>query len=1055
MTNGSRISLSSSSVATNKTECNLIPSTNSTVALAPNWENIPETLLFNASIGFLLYMLFYLLTKIAWSNPSSNDNIHHDNLVTFLYGYRDPERWYVIPRFEFLRRSPKHHEHDLSCSKIYVPPKLPVANPIELLAYESMDDVGDETESAEEIREDDLDNVVAKTMKSIRCAKTSIIAKPCVKNIPSEQKTKEKPVTGKVTVVNNDKVTLHQHTPASSALKEVMKSPSIKQSHHQSDKLTKFKSTLASNKSLFNRTNSKSPTPLSGSFFYPSILTAERLQASNLARQLNRFFGLFFRVTDADIIYAKGIDAYEYLLFQRHLILIMLVANIFCLGIILPVHWFFGRTVETGNQMAYVSSFQRTTIKNMSSNSTYFWAHIMSSVLIVALTIMILSSYRDSIVTKNEAHLSRKTLLIGNIPLYQRTRTKLCEIFREYFPGSDIKSIQFVYNTARLEYFQLQLDTISLAKDYCLNYKQKYNQELMVRQTDVNEGQYCNGNCRFCSFLMVFSCYWPCEQKQPGSVFYANQERLYRNKIRKGCEKLIQEPSEYAFVTLRSNKQAKRVMQVLTRLKNEVIKERYASMWEKGGSKRGGGGGGGSAARAMPANKQTSSTSITDETRPASLTKSIGRDFFVSNNNAAKDPLDPNNNPHVRSIRSPIAGMSGGHNESAAIGPIRSLDSRGSSIGGLDGPLAWSVRYAPHPDNVEYYDILEMSKISKYTSALLHAVMIIIFIFFTTPNVLLSAIERWSVLQPEATKQMTGFQGLFINYLSILLQITATAILPSLIVLISKQIPYEDTSSKNHSTMWKTYLFLVLMVIVMPSIGMNSAQALLSSEISPECWFPTDNGAYFVNYVLTSVFLSSVLELVKPIDIIFYYFILWTSRSSAEFEGGRQYIEREFSVSMQHTGVLLVFSVVMTYMISCPLIAPAGLLYLIVKHAIDHYHLFYTYFTKKVDKDLQKTIELFVRVALLLMLFQTTVAIYISTGASNFSLMSQIVFWLTLAVFVFNCCFDCTSGPMATSTSNRVHQHNRDFCACFYLPRVMGDLLRANAVPESCISRKV
>lgn len=1019
----------------NKTGCNLLPSNNGTVALAANWENIPETLLLNASIGFLLYMLFYLLTKIAWVQPTSSDLIENDNLVTFLYGYRDPERWYVIPRFEFLRRSSQHHEHDLYCSKLYVPPKLPLANPIELLAYDS-DEVGDETESTEDVREDDDENIVAKTMKSIRGAKA--IGKA------GREKGQSAPKVQEATELSSP-----QRQPV-----VTLKSPPNKQltgnsnNNNEKEKLTNFRSTLAATKSLF-RSASTSPAPLSRSFFYPSILMAERLQASNLARHMNRFFAIFFRVTDADIIYAKGIDAYEYLLFQRHLIFIMLVANIFCLGIILPVHWFFGQNIDSGN-LVYASSFQRTTIKNMSPSSSYYWAHVVSLALIVIFTIMILSSYRDSIVTKNETQLARKTLLIGNIPIYQRTRAKLCEIFREFFPRIQIKSIQFVYNTERLEYYQLQLDSILAAKEYCLHYKQKYNTELMVRQTDVNEGQFCNGNCRFCSFLMVCCCYWTREQKQPGSVFYSDQERRYRDKIKRDCEQLIQEPTEYAFVTLKSNRQAKRVMQELTRLKGEVIRERYASIWDK---------------KSRTPKKSSSAQHKQLDLAQAGhhqKMKSIGRDFFISNDNAASDPLDPNNNPHVRSIRSPIAiksggvggGGGGGHGRDGGTGTA-SPDTQRSPMENLDGPVAWSVRYAPHPDNVEYQDILEMSKISRYTSALLHILMIIIFIFFTTPNVLLSAIERWSVLQPEQTKQMTGFQGLVINYLSILLQIIATTILPSLIVLISKQIPYEDTSSKNHTTMWKTYLFLVLMVIVMPSIGMSSAQALLSSKISPECLFPTDNGAYFVNYVVTSIFLSSVLELIKPIDIVFYYFILWTGRSKAEYEGGRQYIEREFSVSMQHTGVLLVFSVVMTYMISCPLIAPAGLLYLIVKHAIDHYHLFYTYFTKKVDKNLQTTIEIFVRVALLLMLFQTTVAIYINTGASYFSLISQIVFWLTLAIFLFNCCFDCTSRQMGDQGNSRVRQHHRDFCACFYLPRVIGDLLRANAVPESCISRKV
>lgn len=1008
--------------------CNIIPSANSSLPLATNWENIPETLLLNGIIGAFLFILFLVMTQRAWKQSNSHEENENPSLINFLYGYRDPERWYVIPRYEFLRKSNKHHEHEMTKSNIYVPPKLPLSNPIELLVFDS-ESQHDEYRSVEE------HHAKQPSIKTLL-------------DIPERSPKKSE----KINESNNTNASV-------TSTKESVSS------------VTSAK-TLTPNVSIVHATSKTSPDtrlnqsggpllPLDQSFFYPSILLAEQIQASYLSKKLNQFFSLFFKVTDADIIYAKGIDAYEYLLFQRHLILIMFIINIYCLGLLLPVHWFANTSSENDR---FSTSFQRTTIKNMPSGSIYYWAHILSSVSIVGVTMYIMRSYTESTIAKNDTQLSRRTLLMGNIPSEQRDRAKLSKIFIEHFPGCNVEAIQFVYDTWDLELLQMALDVTVVAKNYCIYQRQRYNREIMVKPTDVNENRYCGGLCRTCSFCLICCCYWPCETKQKGVEFYVEREKYLRDKITKSIEKLVTEPSEYAFVTFKTYKQAKQVMQVLNRLKLEVLSEKNTKMLSQTKTRTG------QARKSLDSAETGTNIELIGSAERGNksidhASEGTGKSqFLVSGRRNLNDPLDPKNNPHIKSIRSPQAKRINSMIEKDAKvdnkNPTNTKEvSTGSSPPAVkakainkEGPIRWSVRYAPHPDNVEYYDLLNIVSVSKYTIGLLHFVMIIMFIFVTTPNVILSILERWFLLRPDQAKQKTGFQGVVINYLSTLLQVIATALLPYLITLISKQIPYEDTSSKNHSIMWKVYLFLVLMVIVMPSVGMSSAQAFILGDINPECLFPADNGAYFINYVVSSIFLSTILELIKPSDIVSYYFLLWTGRSKADFEAGRQYIEREFSVSMQHTSVLLIFSAVMTYTISCPLIAPAGLVYLIVKHKVDHYHLFYTYFTKKVDKNLQSTIEIFVRVAILLMLFQTTLSISINTGTSYFSLMSQIVFWVSLAVFIFNCFFDFTSRAIISRKRSR---HHREFCACFYLPRVIEDLLRSKSIPESCISRKV
>lgn len=952
--------------------CNLIPSDNNTYSFASNWENIPETFLFNGLIAIVLFITFVVLTRIAWSDINLEDEPVEPSLISILYGYRDPESWYVIPRFEFLRRSGKRHEHDMTSTSIYVPPKLPLSNPIDLLNYDSA--------------EDSIDSIEIE-VKKLKSSKQENTHKTVMTKLISKSG-----VPDKETRFNN-----------------LTKESSVGNSKINGDKENKVKSHSKSNSLTTDN-----------SFIYPSILTAEQHQASYLSRKLNQFFGIFFKVTDADIIYAKGIDAYEYLLFQRHLIFIMFITNILCLGILLPVHWYGYKETNVA------TSFQRTTIKNMRPNSIYYWTHLACSIVIVLISVFVLKSYRESTISKDDAQIARRTLLIGNIQKNQRNRIQLIRVFKEYFPASMIEAIQFVYDTSLLETYYLQLAVNLVAKDYCYYYKRKYDRDIQVKPTDVNEGRYCGGFCRICSFCLVCCYYWPRERKQLGSDFYAKREQYLRDEISNTFSNL--EPSEYAFVTFKSHKDARMVMKKLANLKAIAFEERHSKVFSKGYLK----------SRSPQNNKSAKSGREKKE--------------IVSHSGESSDPLDPKNNPHIRSIRSPINLKidKGIVNKKTNNNLSSTKNELTYNVDPVGGPVTWSSRYAPHPDNVEYVDLLHLTITSRYTVALLYIAMVIIFIFVTTPNVILSALDRLKILNQQNSTD--GYEALLYSYLSVLLQIVATNLLPYLISIIAKQIPYEDTASKNHSMMWKIYLFLVLMVIIMPSIGMSSAQTLLSSDIKLQCLFPADNGAYFINYVVSSTFLSTLLELIKPVDILSYCFIYLTGRSQADYEGGRQCISREFSVSMQHTGVLLIFSAVMTYSISCPLIAPAGLLYLLVKHSVDHYQLFYTYFTKKVDKNLQNTISIFVRVALILMLFQTTVAITINTGTSYFSFCSQIIFLISAAVFSFKCFADCTS---AQSRATRKSRYQRDFCACFYLPRVMEELLKLKAIPESCISRKI
>lgn len=169
------------------------------------------------------------------------------------------------------------------------------------------------------------------------------------------------------------------------------------------------------------------------------------------------------------------------------------------------------------------------------------------------------------------------------------------------------------------------------------------------------------------------------------------------------------------------------------------------------------------------------------------------------------------------------------------------------------------------------------------------------------------------------------------KYLSTLLLIIASNVLPSIVTLASAYLPYKTISAMNHSIMWKSYFFLVLMVLILPSLGFTTAAEILNAVTSTEgkfnwqCLFPVDDGAFFINYVLQAALVGNALELLRiPECLLYFYFTFFWNYSAAEYENSRQRILFDFYFGTRYARFLLIFCMVVSYSITCPLIAPCG-----------------------------------------------------------------------------------------------------------------------------------
>ena len=204
--------------------------------------------------------------------------------------------------------------------------------------------------------------------------------------------------------------------------------------------------------------------------------------------------------------------------------------------------------------------------------------------------------------------------------------------------------------------------------------------------------------------------------------------------------------------------------------------------------------------------------------------------------------------------------------------------------------------------------------------------LFVVFLFLTTPPILLNILEKVTRVPGLITH---GLSPELAAYLSPLLLVLVAGVLPVIVTFASTFLPSRTLSQQNHSVMWKVFLFLLLMVVVLPSLDLTSAVALIdvlyTGRLRWQCLFPVGNGAFFINYVLQSALLGTAFELLRLPELLiyFYYTLLWT-RSAAEYEFARQQILFDFQFGVRYARFLLIFVMVLSYSMSCPLIAPAG-----------------------------------------------------------------------------------------------------------------------------------
>uniref|UniRef100_A0A8C2X9W2 Transmembrane protein 63B n=1 Tax=Cyclopterus lumpus TaxID=8103 RepID=A0A8C2X9W2_CYCLU len=314
----------------------------------------------------------------------------------------------------------------------------------------------------------------------------------------------------------------------------------------------------------------------------------------------------------------------------------------------------------------------------------------------------------------------------------------------------------------------------------------------------------------------------------------------------------------------------------------------------------------------------------------------------------------------------------------------------------------WSVSYAPDPQNVRW-EHLSLGGISWWIRCfIINCILFLLLFFLTTPAIIISTMDKFNVTKPVEYLN----NPIVTQFFPTLLLWAFSALLPTIVYYSAFFEAHWTRSGENRTTMHKCYTFLIFMVLLLPSLGLSSLDVFFRWLFDKKCVFLPDNGAFFVNYVIASAFIGNAMDLLRIPGLLMYMIRLCLARSAADRRNVKRHQAYEFQFGVAYAWMMNVFTVVMAYSITCPIIVPFGLMYMLLKHLVDRYNMYYAYLPSKLDKKIHSGAVTQVVAAPILclfwLLFFSTVRTGFETPTSMFTLVVLII---TIVVCLSHVCF--------------------------------------------------
>ncbi|XP_059482443.1 CSC1-like protein 2 isoform X2 [Neocloeon triangulifer] len=343
-------------------------------------------------------------------------------------------------------------------------------------------------------------------------------------------------------------------------------------------------------------------------------------------------------------------------------------------------------------------------------------------------------------------------------------------------------------------------------------------------------------------------------------------------------------------------------------------------------------------------------------------------------------------------------------------------------------PHVWTVDFAPMPQDI-YWENLSVSSNFWYLKAtIIHLILFIVLFFLTTPAIVVNMLDSLNF-----SNELQKMSPVLSEFLPTLLLWTVAALMPVLVSYSDQWLSHWTRSKQNHSIMRKTFLFLLFMVIILPSLGLTSAQAFVEWALHQknetyrwECLFLPDKGAFFVSYATTSAFVGTALELIRFPELFMYALKICLAKSAAETASVRKAILWEFPFGVQYAWMLLIFAMTIMYSLSCPLITPFGLLYLVLKHLVDRYNIYFAYGPSKISQSIHETAIICVIASIVLLQLSFMCISLLRLGLRGITIFSLAGLVLTILFMLSHIFLNCCKGfsPITYTRKSRRRQNH-------------------------------
>ncbi|XP_057586113.1 CSC1-like protein 1 isoform X3 [Hippopotamus amphibius kiboko] len=366
----------------------------------------------------------------------------------------------------------------------------------------------------------------------------------------------------------------------------------------------------------------------------------------------------------------------------------------------------------------------------------------------------------------------------------------------------------------------------------------------------------------------------------------------------------------------------------------------------------------------------------------------------------------------------------------------------------------WTVTFAAYPEDICWKNLSIQGLRWWFQWLGINFTLSLGLFFLTTPSIILSTMDKFNVTRPIHALN----DPIISQFFPTLLLWSFSALLPTIVYYSTLLESHWTKSGENRIMMTKVYIFLIFMVLILPSLGLTSLdfffrwlfdKTFSEASVRLECVFLPDQGAFFVNYVIASAFIGSGMELLRLPGLILYTFRMVVAKTAADRKNVKQNQAFEYEFGAMYAWMLCVFTVIMAYSITCPIIVPFGLIYILLKHMVDRHNLYFAYLPAKLEKRIHFAAVNQALAAPILCLFWLYFFSFLRLGLkAPLTLFTFLVLLLTILVCLAYTCFGCFRhlSPLSYKTEESANDEGSEARAHApppftpYVPRILNSL---------------